>query len=166
MKDESKEATTYYIVSNDDVRIYSYSVIDNTEEITLQQAIKEKANLTTAKLEGYNLDGVDLTKGKLNDCVFKSCSLVGAKFNGTRCARAEFKYVNMDMAYIVNQELFYWKFTNSQLTNINFGELDLTDCKFDGVDFAGSDLSKAKYYTGQFDNCYLDGTKMNPNIEP
>lgn len=165
MSDKSEDKIGISISINDinDWGIFYYKAVGNTMKITLEKAIEVKRNLTRAKIRHEPLDGIDLTKGKLNDCVFNDCSMVGVKFNGTRCARAAFMYVNLDRSDISNQEMINWQFTTCQLTNIDFGELDMTHCIFDGVDFAGSDLSKAKYDIGQFDNCYMTGTKMNPD---
>lgn len=169
MNDKSEEKICIDITDPDVYTLYSYTAVGNTMAITLEKAIKEKVNLTRAgiySIFGTTLDGVDLTNGKMNGCTFSDCSMVGAKFDGTSCLCAKFTYVNMDRAIITNQNLYGWKFKTSKLTNIDFGELDLTRCDFDGVDFAGSDLSTAKYHIDQFEYCYMDGAKMNPNPAP
>lgn len=163
MNDEPKEEINITIFDADVYIIYDYKAVDNTMKLTLEKGIQDKVNLTRASIEDKILDGIDLTNGKLNGCIFNGCSMIGVKFNGTRCANAEFNYVNMDKADISNQKLIDWRFKTSQLTNIDFGELDLTCCVFDGVDFTNSDLSKAKYELIQFRNCYMDGAKMNPD---
>ena len=163
MHDNSKKEIEINIRDIDNYGIYTYDALGNTIKTALEKAIEEEHNLTRAKFKHENLSGVDLTNGKLNDCVFNGCSLVGAKFNGTKCANARFDHVNLNRAEISNQALNGWHFRSSQLTNIDFGELDLTDCVFDGVDFVGSNLSKAKYHISQFENCYMVGVKMKPD---
>ena len=163
-KNKSKDGARLTVYDSMAYRLYVYTAIDNTMKLTLEQALKDKANLTNADIDSYNLDGVDFTKGKLNASEFNSCSMVGVKFDGTRCINAKFNHVNLDRAIITNQESMDWRFKTSQLTNIDFGELDIGSCIFDGCDFSGSDLSKANYNICQFENCYLDGAKMNINL--
>ena len=163
MSDKSEDKIGIDINDINDWAIFYYEAVGNTMKITLEKAIEVKHNLTRAKISHESLEGIDLTNGKLNDCVFNDCQMAGAKFNGTSCINAKFMYVNLDRADISNQEMIDWQFTTSELTNINFGELDITGSVFDGVDFAGSDLSKAKYHISQFDNCYMAGAKMNPD---
>jgi len=83
--------------------IFEYSKENNTIKDTIEQAVKEKANLDGANLDGANLvranlDGANLVRANLDGANLYGANLVRANLDGANLVRANLDGANLDGA--------------------------------------------------------------------
>ena len=97
---------------------------NNTIKETLEQAVKENANLVDANLRNSNLEGADLRNSNL-----EGANLEGADLRNSNLVDADFRNSNLVDADLRNSNLRYADLRNADLINSNLEGADLEGAK-------------------------------------
>ena len=121
--------------------LFEHDAEGNTISITLQAAVKARANLVGANLVGANLARANLARANLDGAY-----LDGAYLGGANLARA-----NLDGAY---------------LDGANLARAKLDGAYLDGAYLGGANLARANLARAKLDGAYLDGERPVFQVGP
>ena len=96
---------------------------NNTIKETLEQAIKENANLINANLEGANLEGANL----------EGANLYNANLRGANLYNANLYNANLEGANLINANLINANLYNANLINANLRGANLINANLRGA---------------------------------
>ena len=108
--------------------LFEYEKEDNTLKKTVEEAVREGANLEGANLRGANLVGANLEGANL-----EGADLVGANLEG-----ANLEGANLGGAYLKGADL-----AGANLVGANLGGADLEGANLEGADLGGANLEGA-----------------------
>ena len=120
--------------------LFEHEEDGNTISITLQAAVKARANLYGANLVGAYLDGANLVGANL-----ARANLAGAYLDGAYLARANLDGANLDGANLYG----------ANLVGANLARAYLARANLDGAYLDGANLARAN-----LDGAYLDGANI------
>ena len=103
--------------------LFEYEKENNTLKDTLEEAVKQGANLTRANLTRANLDGANLTRANLDGANLFGANLFEANLDGANLTRANLTRANLDGANLTRANLFGANLDGANLdgaTNIPF----------------------------------------------
>ena len=92
---------------------------NNTIKETLEQAVKENANLEYANLEYANLRNANLRNANLRNANLEYANLEDANLNNANLRNANLEYANLEYANLNNANLEYANLRNANLRNAN-----------------------------------------------
>jgi len=120
--------------------LFEHEAKGNTISITLQAAVKARANLDGAHLAGAYLDGANLARANLACANLDGANLAGAYLDGANLARA-----NLDGAYLAR----------ANLACANLARANLAGAYLDGANLVRANLACANLA-----GAYLDGANL------
>ncbi|NZD50496.1 pentapeptide repeat-containing protein [Rhizobium leguminosarum] len=114
--------------------------------LAVKWAIKEKANLYGANLDGANLYGANLD----------GANLYGANLDGANLVRANLVRANLDGANLYGANL-----VRANLVRANLDGANLVRANLDGANLYGANLDGANLYGANLDGANLDGANLD-----
>ena len=142
-------------------RILSRLVDEHNLNPALRNVDLTMPDISNYNLSGANLNGVDFSGKRGDDCKFLYCDLAGAKFNRTSLAGANFYFANMRSAEFVDAELFESSFRYADLTRANLSGATDIDTDFDYADMTCANLSNATFEGSDFARANLQDIVYN-----
>ena len=122
--------------------IFSHTCENNTEKITVEEAVKQKVSLAYTDLRSFDLrfahlDGIDLSDADLTCTDFHGAIMSFAKLNHAYLGSANLsntilRYSNLDGAYLHNADLSNAELCNSNLNKANLYNAVLFNTSLDG----------------------------------
>lgn len=108
--------------------LYEYESEENSIKKTVEEAVKEKANLRGANLTGADLSGANLTGADLRCAYLRGAYLSGANLRGADLRCANLRGANLRCAYLRYANLEYANLRGA--VNIPFIPLNLPEGGF------------------------------------
>lgn len=106
-------------------------------------------------------DRTDFTNCDLSYADFSGAQLVAANFTDAILEKTVFELSTLEGAYFCNTILDETKFASADLTAANFDETVLINADFHGADLTRADFTNAKIESANWDNCIMEGAKLN-----
>ena len=106
---------------------------NNTIKETLEQAIKENANLEGANLEGANLRGANLINANLYNANLRGANLRGANLRGANLINANLNRANLRGANLINANLINANLRGANLINANLINANLINANLNSA---------------------------------
>ena len=85
--------------------LFSHEQEENTLPLTVEAAVKARANLAGANLDGASLDGANLARASLAGASLDGANLDGASLDGASLARASLAGASLDGANLARASL-------------------------------------------------------------
>ena len=124
---------------------------NNTIKDTLQQAVKDGANLYGANLDGANLYGANLVRANLYGANLDGANLYGANLVRANLDGANLVRANLDGANLDGANLY-----GANLDGANLYGANLVRANIDGANLVGANLYGANLYGAkELDKAYL-----------
>ena len=106
---------------------------NNTIKETLEQAIKENANLYNANLRSANLRGANLINANLEDANLEDANLYNANLRSANLEDANLINANLEDANLINANLRGANLINANLINANLRNANLRNANLRGA---------------------------------
>ena len=116
--------------------LFEYECEDNTIKKTVEQAIKEKANLYSANLRSANLYSADLSSADLRSANLRSANLSSADLSS-----ADLRSANLSSA-----DLYSANLSSANLYSADLSSADLHSANLRSANLSSADLSSADLY--------------------
>ena len=123
--------------------LFEYEKENNTIKDTLEEAVRQRAslvrasldgaNLVRASLDGANLDGANLVRASLDGANLDGASLYGASLYGASLVRANLDGANLDGASLVGANLYGANLDGASLVGANLYGANLVRASLDGA---------------------------------
>ena len=130
--------------------LFEYEKENNTIKDTLEEAVKQRANLYGANLTGANLTGADLTRANLTRANLYGADLARANLTG-----ADFTRANLTGADFTRANLYGANLTGADFTRANLYGANLT-----GADFTGASNIPFIPYACPSDGAFIGWKKV------
>ena len=123
--------------------LFEYEKENNTLKDTLEEAVKQEANLYRANLDGANLyranlDGANLNRASLNRASLNRASLNGASLEGANLNRASLEGASLNGASLEGANLNRASLEGASLEGANLNRASL-----EGASLNGASLNRA-----------------------
>lgn len=114
-----------------------------------------KAELSSARLSGAKLDGVDMRKSVGYRAKFDRASLKGAQMEKSEFSRAFFVATDLSDANLIKSEFGRVDFEHANLDRTKFNYANLSRALLSGASMVGSDFTKAITYFSKIEGADL-----------
>ena len=121
--------------------LFSYESEDNTTKKAVEEAIKQRANLSEADLSEANLSRAYLSGANLSRAY-----LSGADLSGANLSEADLSEANLSRA---------------NLSRADLSEADLSEANLSRADLSGADLSRANLSGANLSEANLSGANLS-----
>lgn len=113
---------------------------------SLIRAVLEGINADGALFVGARLDGADMTSANIPDADFSNAKLQGATFNNCNALGSTFDKADLRKAVFRGKPRFAsTSLEGANLSNVVFGDADLSGACLDGADLSGAQLDDANF---------------------
>ncbi|GAB2665966.1 pentapeptide repeat-containing protein [Nocardia goodfellowii] len=130
---------------------------DGPDPISLVDSDLRYSVLRSARLQGANLSGADLTCGHMSDADLRGAQLLDARLQMANLASAKLSMANLNSAFLNNAVLAKADLTGAVLTDANLSGAELI-----GTDLTGSDMSRSNLTDVILRNIRYDHTTKWP----
>ena len=140
--------------------IYTHEREDNTIRKTVEQAVKDHADLRNANLSYADLRAADLRNAYLSNANLSNANLSDADLRNADLSNADLSDAYLRNAYLSDAYLRDAYLRNAYLRNADLRNADLSDADLRNADLRNADLSDADLRNANLSYAYLDeGTK-------
>ena len=160
--------------------LFSFEKENNTIKDTLQEAVKQGANLSSANLRGAYLrgaddlsganlrgaylSGADLSSANLSSANLRGAYLRGADLSGAYLSGANLSSANLSSADLSGAYLSSAYLSSANLSGANLSSADLSGAYLRGAYLRGANLRGAYLSSADLSGAYLRGAKSIPYI--
>ena len=118
--------------------IFTHECENNTIKITVEEAVKSKANLSDANLSHANLSHVNLSDANLSDANLSHANLSDANLRNANLSHANLSHANLSDANLSHANL-----RNADLSDADLSDADLWNANLWNANLSHADLSDA-----------------------
>ena len=145
--------------------LFSHEQNNNLFKITLELAIKAKADLSGAYLSGANLSGADLSGAYLYGANLSVADLSGANLSGAylsvaNLSKTNLSGANLSKANLSKANLYGADLSKTNLSGANLSKANLSVANLSGAYLYGADLSGANLSKASLSGAYLSGADL------
>ena len=139
--------------------LFEYEKEDNTLKDTLEEAIKQGANLDRASLDGANLDGANLNGASLNGASLYRASLDGASLDGANLDGA-----SLNRASLYRASLYRASLNGANLNGANLDRANLYGASLNGASLYGATNVPFIPFACPSDGAFIGWKKVNNHL--
>ena len=123
--------------------LFSHECESNTIKLTLELAVKARANLYSANLAGANLAGADLYGANLSDANLYGANLAYANLYSANLAGANLAHANLIDASLIDANLYGANLAGANLAGADLADANLAYAYLYGANLEGANLAYA-----------------------
>jgi hypothetical protein len=135
--------TEIEIKSHGNKVLFSHEFENNTVLRTLEQALRERANLSGANLSGANLSGANLSGANLSMTDLSGANLSGANLRSANLSGANLSMTDLSMTDLSGVNLRSADLSMSDLSGANLRNANLSMTDLSGANLRNSNLRNA-----------------------
>ena len=140
--------------------LFSHECESNTIKLTLELAVKARANLYSANLAGANLAGADLYGANLSDANLYGANLAYANLYSANLAGANLAHANLIDASLIDANLYGANLAGANLAGADLADANLAYAYLYGANLARANLEAANLADANLAYAYLYGANL------
>jgi len=139
--------------------LFEYETENNTIAKTVNEAIKQNADLRSADLRSANLSYADLSYADLSSADLRSANLRSADLRSADLSSADLSYADLRSADLSSANLRYADLSSADLRSADLSYADLRSANLSYADLRSADLSSADLRSANLSSADLRSAK-------